>query len=80
MKLREITKQNIAKTTGHPIMNLLEKSPINVSRLKRLRKQELSGGVDLLVRGNPQLTMGHVISITTVNSNFEKRKKAEGHK
>lgn len=80
MKLREITKQNIVKTTGLPIMDLLEKSPIKDSRLKRLRRQEHPGDVDLLVRGNPQLTMGYVTPITTVDSYFEKKmKKSGGH-
>lgn len=80
MELQKRTKQNIVKTTGLRIADLLGKSPVRNSRLKRL-KQQPSGDMDLLVRGNPQLTLGCVTPIEAVDAYFDKKEKeVGGHK
>lgn len=78
MELQKITKQNIAKITGLRMADLLEKNPVENDRLKKLRQQRPSGEMDLLVRGNPQLTLGCVTSIKAVDLYFDKKKKEMG--
>lgn len=78
MEFQEITKENISTTTGLAISDLLKKRPIVNARLKKLKKQNQSTGIDLLVRGNPQLTMGRVTTTEDVDAYFKKKETQEG--
>lgn len=75
MELKNITKLNIAITTKLSIADLLEKKPIADTRLKKLKRQPVSGSEDLLVRGNPQLTLGYVTPIEIVEAYFEQKER-----
>lgn len=79
MELQRITRHNITKTTGLPISDLLEKKPIENVRLKKLQRQQTSGSEDLLIRGNPQLTMGRSTAMEVVDAYFDnKERKVDG--
>lgn len=78
MELQKTTKLNIIKTTGLPISSLLDKKPVADARLKKLQRQPACHNVDVLVRGNPQLTVGQVTPTETVYAYFENKRKAGG--
>ena len=63
MELKERTKRNIERTTGVPFVDLLSKEPVGDPRLKKLRRGRPSAGVDPLVSGNPELTMGYITTM-----------------
>lgn len=69
-RLRKLTRQNIVATTGLPFKELLEKKPISDSRINTFKRTRRHG-VDLLVTGNPQLTMGRTTSIEHVDNYFD---------
>lgn len=76
MELKRMTKFNISKTTGLPIASLLEEKPITDSRLKKIQRKPSCSNEDMLVRGNPQLTLGRVTPVRVVDAYFDKKKKA----
>lgn len=81
MDLQRETKQNIVRTTGLSISSLLKQKPVRDARLQKLQRQQISETEDMLVRGNPQLTMGRTTSIETVEAYFEKKeRKADGER
>lgn len=80
MELQRITKRNITKITGLPISDLLGKKPVGDVRLKKLQRQQTSGSEDLLVRGNPQLTMGRSTPIKVVDAYFDNKERKVGGK
>lgn len=73
MELQKYTRKNIVITTGCSMKDLLEKSPVENSRLNILKRHHASKDVDLLVRGNPQLTLGLVTPIETVDAYFDRK-------
>lgn len=75
MELKEKTKRGIERTTGVPFSNLLEVKPGVDPRLKRLRSRRAPVNPDLLVKGSPQLTMGYVTKLDTVDAYFDKKTK-----
>lgn len=80
MDLQEKTKRNISKTTGVPISDLLSKKPKIDSRLSALKRKKASSGVDFLVRGNPQLTVGYVTTTREVDLYFDEKARKRGEK
>lgn len=78
MELSEITKKNIERVTGVPFEELLEKKPVRDPRLKALRRRRASVSPDLLVRGNPELTLGHVTTLEEVDAYWDKKIKERG--
>lgn len=73
MELQRITKQNIVKTTGRSMAELLVKPPCENCDLKILKRQSDPGDIDLLVRGNPQLTLGLTTPIESVDAYFGRK-------
>ena len=73
MELQKDTRKNIVITTGCSMKDLLEKSPVENSHLNILKRHHASKGVDLLIRGNPQLTLGLVTPIETVDAYFDRK-------
>lgn len=80
MDLQEKTKNNISKTTGVPISDLLFKKTKIDSRLSALKKKKASSSVDFLVRGNPQLTVGYVTTTRDVDLYFDEKVRKRGEK
>lgn len=78
MELKEITKRCIEETTGVPFSDLLEKKPEREAWLSKLQKPISSANVDPLVRGNPQLTLGYVATVASVDAYFDEKTKERG--
>ena len=71
MELQKDTRKNIVITTGRSMKELLDHPPVENSHLDILKQHHASKSVDLLVRGNPQLTLGLVTPIETVDAYFD---------
>lgn len=78
MELKDITKRNIERITGVPVSDLLEKAPKSDPRLKNLRRQSVPVNADLLVRGNPELTMGYVTTPEAIDMYWDRKIKERG--
>ena len=71
MELQKITRQNIVTTTGQSMEDLLGTPPVRNVLLNKLKRPRSSQDIDLLVRGNPQLTLGLVTPIEVVDAYFD---------
>lgn len=78
MELKESTKRCIEETTGVSFSDLLEKTPERASWLSKLQTQMSTANVDPLVRGNPQLTLGCVATVDSVDAYFDEKIKERG--
>jgi hypothetical protein len=73
MEFSENTKHNIEKTTGVPFSELLDKKIQRDPRLEKLERPKKKDNLDLLVRGNPQLTLGRITTIDEVEEYFSNK-------